>query len=88
MQCFLKKTMETGSVSNFIQNKGGPYSVGSLRKRQPQSLDPSNPAFEDRNRSNFQNTVFLRKEWMMDKVKKHDSSKCNTPSSEPFRTDS
>jgi hypothetical protein len=25
--------METGSVSIFIQNKGGPISVGSLRKR-------------------------------------------------------
>jgi hypothetical protein len=23
---------------------------------------------------------------MMDEVRKHDSSKCNTPSSEPFRT--
>jgi hypothetical protein len=30
-------------------------------------------------------TCFWKKHWMMGKVHKHDSFKCNAPSSEPFR---
>jgi hypothetical protein len=34
------------------------------------------------NRSSFRNVVFLIKQWTMDKVQKHVSFKCNTPSLE------
>jgi hypothetical protein len=30
-------------------------------------------------------TCFKKKHWTRDQVHKHDSSKCNTPSSEPFK---
>jgi hypothetical protein len=35
----------------------------------------------------FLKNVFLKKYYTMDKVQKHDSSKCTTPLSEPFRID-
>jgi hypothetical protein len=39
---------------------------------------------EDGNRSSFRN-VFFKKHQTMDKVQKHDSFKCNTLLSEPFK---
>jgi hypothetical protein len=35
----------------------------------------------------FLKKCFLKKYYTMDKVQKHDSSKCTTPLSEPFRID-
>jgi hypothetical protein len=48
---------------------------------------PPLPPFlpEDGSRASFRNVVFKEKHWTMGKVLKQDSSKCITPSSEPFR---
>jgi hypothetical protein len=40
---------------------------------------------EDGSRVRFRNVFLKKKHWTMDKVQKQDSSKCITPSSEPFR---
>jgi hypothetical protein len=62
---------------------GGSYSVKSL------GATPYPPFLpEDGSRASFRNVDFKEiKHWTMDKVQKQDSSKCITPSSEPFRVD-
>jgi hypothetical protein len=56
----------------------GPQRVGAT---------PSPFLREDGSRENIRNVVFKEKHWTMDKVLKKESSKCITPSSEPFRID-
>jgi hypothetical protein len=68
-----------------------PYSVESLRKSQPRSLEGPNggvsfPSPEDSNRPSFRNVVFSSylKFRMMDKFHKPCDSECCTSSPEPF----
>jgi hypothetical protein len=78
VQCFSLRT--TFRKLALLPSSGKKNVEGMAHPSPPPSLP------EDGSRASFQN-AFKEKHWTKDKVLKQDSSKCITPSSEPFRID-